>query len=194
MKRQSEKTIEERIADLKLEADRLSGGIVAGFEAPDTPPEILEQFWERVVAFEKTPTTTNFAQLTEAGVELPSPRELSDEQIKEKLKSVIEGLAKLRVFLTNTNHLSDRELYERLWEETLHEEIIPDPSPNASWTVDLVSSGSIEDEELYLKYYADELARAEWEADCPDGPIPAREDPPYDRDRNLPKPVWQYRN
>jgi len=194
MTNQTEKeAIRKRIAELKREADKLSGGIFASYESKATPPEILEQFWERVVALEKTPTTTNFAQLTAAGVDLPSPKELSDEEVSEKLNTIIEELAKLRVFLTNTNHLSDRELYQRLWERTLQEEIIPDPSPNASWTIDLVSSGSPEDNELYLKYYADEFARAEWEDDWTDEPIPTHEDPPYDRDRRLPKPAGTVR-
>ena len=42
--------------------------------------------------------------------------------------------------------------------------------------------------ETYLKYYADESAREQWATDFPDDPLPAHEDPPYDRDQGLPKP------
>ena len=41
---------------------------------------------------------------------------------------------------------------------------------------------------LYLKYYADEDWRQQWMADFPDYDLPAHENPPYDRDRHLPRP------
>jgi hypothetical protein len=196
MKRPVENTkpINERIAELKSKADRLAGGVITSFESPDAPPEILEQFWKRAVEFEKAPTTTNFAQLTEAGVDLPAPADLSEDEVNEKLQEVIAELARLRVFLVSTDHLSDRELYEKLWEDLLQETIVPDTSPNSSWTIDFVSSGSDEDIELYLKYYADPAARAEWQEMWRDESIPAHEDPPYDRDRHLPKPAWEYQH
>ena len=43
---------------------------------------------------------------------------------------------------------------------------------------------------LYLKYYADDDFRRQWHNDWPSDPIPAHEDPPYDRDRLLPKPDY----
>jgi len=39
---------------------------------------------------------------------------------------------------------------------------------------------------LYLKYYADDDARRNGARDFPDYPMPAREPPPFDRDRHLP--------
>ena len=44
--------------------------------------------------------------------------------------------------------------------------------------------------QLFLKYYADDDFRRQWHKDCPKDPIPAHEDPPYDRDRLLPKPDY----
>ena len=54
--------------------------------------------------------------------------------------------------------------------------------------VDVLGSGSEEDTYLYLKYYADDDWRRFWLKDFPDDEIPDHEDPPYDRDRLLPKP------
>jgi hypothetical protein len=45
---------------------------------------------------------------------------------------VIEGLARLRIFLSQTNHLSDRRLYELLWRDVLREAIKDLPLTAAS--------------------------------------------------------------
>ena len=44
-----------------------------------------EQFWSHVVAYESAPWTTHFKQLEEAGMQLPAPDELNDEQLTTQL-------------------------------------------------------------------------------------------------------------
>ena len=93
----------------------------------------------------------------------------------------------LRMFLYSTNHLSDRELYEKLWDDVLQEEgPLLLSCGDSACHIDLVSSGSEEDNELYLRYYADEETRRDWLKDWPDDIMPAHEQPPFDRDRHLP--------
>src|SRR5688572_20814205 len=74
-------------------------------------------------AIDDGPFTTDFKRLTTAGLELPHPDSLNDEQLARKLLEVIDALARMRTFITSTNHLSDRELYTRLWTDTLHDEV-----------------------------------------------------------------------
>ena len=92
------------------------------------------------------------------------------------------------MFLSQTNHLSDRELYLHLCDEALHEETLALPlDDETSCHIDLLSSGSAEDNFLYLMYYADKEWRQQWRESFPEDPIPAHKKPPYDRDRLLPR-------
>ena len=182
---------DKRIEDLKRRAEELCGGQMEVSRLDDCPAETEESFWEHVVDYEEAPWTTHFHQLETAGVSLPPPDSLNDQELTAKLWEVIHKLALLRVFIEQTDHLSDRELYRHLWTDSLREETkaLP-PSEDSAWHIQLLSGGSEEDNELYLKYYADEASRRQWHEDFPKDPLPAHQDPPYDRDRLLPKPDY----
>lgn len=179
----------ERIRLLKQRAAEASGGQMFACEGDDLPPEVREQFWQCVMAFEDGPFTTDFQRLQDAGIDLPEPASLTDEQLSAKLWEVIERLADLRVFLQSTDHLSDRQLYDVLWRENLHYEIpieLGDPDTEGGWHADLTATGSEEGTRTWLKYYADEQTREHWRRDWPEDDMPEHEDPPFDRDRLLP--------
>ncbi len=181
----------KRIAALKHQAEELVGGKMVEGETEETPPEVAEQFWEQVVDYEKAPWTTNFKQLEEAGMKLPAPETLDDEQLTKKLWEVIHGLALLRVFLDETDHLSDRELYTLLWSDILREEVKAVPlDEDGAYHVSPLGGCSDEDIQLQMKYYADEEWRQQFQKEFPDFVMPDHEDPPYDRDRLLPKPDY----
>lgn len=188
-RRKAEDDQDKRIEDLKRRAEELCGGQMVSGEPDDCPAEMEEAFWKNVVDYEEAPWTTQFQQLESAGVSLPPPDSLDDQQLTAKLWEVIHKLALLRVFIEQTDHLSDRELYSHLWTDSLREESKAMPlSSNAAWHIQLLGSGSDQDNELYLKYYADKDWRRHWKKSFPKDPIPAHENPPYDRDRRLPKP------
>jgi len=182
---------EKRIAELKRQAEELTGGKMDDGKMEDTPPEVEEGFWQYVVDYEKAPWTTNFKQLEEAGIELPAPETLNDEQLTKKLWEVIHGLALLRVFLSETDHMSDRELYTELWSDMLLEEVkaMP-PDPAGAYHLSPLGGCSDEDIQLQMKYYADDKWREQLQKEFPDFVMPGHEDPPYDRDRLLPQPDY----
>jgi len=177
------------IENLKREAARLNNGNMScgGSEKEEHLP-ILEKFWERVVAYEKAPLRSFFAQLQEAGVALPPPDSLDDAQLKGKLWQVIHKLAELCIFLSHTDHLSDRELYVKLWDDTLREEetVLPDEMAMDCF-IDVLGDCCDEGRDLALRYYDNEWEREEWAAEYPEMTLPPSEKPPFSRDKDLPQ-------
>ena len=99
---------------------------------------------------------------------MPAPEALNDQEVTAKLWEVINKMAQMRIFLEDTDHLSDRELYTKLWGDLLREEtkdILLDQDSACHYQ--LLSSGSDEDTYLYLKYFADEEWREWWHKDLP---------------------------
>lgn len=177
----------KRIEELKRQADELAGGEMASWKSDELTPEMEEDFLRSVIQYETAPWTTHYQQLEEAGVKLPAPEAMDDEKLTAKLWEVIEALAGIRVFLENTNHLGDRELYTELWSKVLREETKSIAFDQYSaWHIDLIGSGSDEHIYLWMKYYADEGTRRQWMKDWPDYEMPEHQEPPYDRDRRLP--------
>ncbi len=175
-----------RINELTEQAREL--GMGESFVDGDCPPEIHEQFLKNIVDYESAPVSSHFAQLEQAGVALPPPDSLDDAALHAKLWEVINVLAKMSVSLSRTDHLSDRELYTELWGDTLREDTAI-MAPGSGWMchLDMLGGCSEEDIENSLRYYDSEEDRQQWAKEWPDDVIPPHVDPPFDRDRHLPK-------
>lgn len=178
-----------RVNELRESAREAAGGEMTSWESEETPPEVSEQFWRNVMAFESAGSTCHFDQLVQRGVQMPAPQELDDAQLSQKLWEVIHQLAEIDVYLSSTDHLGDRELYSLLWEDLLRE-VTPDLPPGSGWRCRLDILGGCSEQDIYLHhmYYADEDERDRWRKDFPEDAMPDHVDPPYDRDRTLPKP------
>src|SRR3954464_2235856 len=166
--------INDRIEKLKKQAAELSaGGMVSGF-GPGCTPEIQEQFWKNVLAFENAPEVAPFDELLHSGLALPPPDELDDAALLRKLWEIIRGLEDLGVYLEFTNHLSDRQLYAILWSRVLHQPLPLTPDDgDAAWHMGVSASGGDDDGvDVYLTYYADEDDRRRWADDFPDDQLP----------------------
>lgn len=140
----------------------------------DFDEEMRESFLRYVLAFEDQPETTIRAQLAARGYEAP-----------HDLWTLIGHLAELNIVIERTDHLDDAALYEFLLaylDEPLH---LPN-DPGTITHIDLIGSGSDEDNALFFRYYASDEDREYWMREFPGETLPPRERPPYDRDRLLP--------
>lgn len=186
-------TVEEaqrrRIVKLRQIAEELSGGHFTNEGIEQLPPEMAESFWRQIIAYETAEPTDLFKLLAEGGVSLPAPVLVSEEHLSDRLWETIYFLATHGCYLENTDHLSDRELYTLLWERLLHEPAILFPDdPNYAYHIDTIGSGSEEDQQIYLTYYANEEDRRHWAQNWPEDRLPDHIPRPYDRDRLLPRP------
>ena len=104
-------------------------------------------FWAMVHDFEQAPVTTNLAQLAELDIHPPQPATLHPEDYPAAIDFLVQGLALLGIYILNSNHLQDAELYRRLFEEVITEPVrdIP-PSPGVREFIDLL--GGVADEDV----------------------------------------------
>jgi hypothetical protein len=162
-----------------------------GGYVPDSdcdPSELELTFLARVVAWETRPFSTHGEWLAQRGYVFEAPDELRGRHLKTELWRLIEALAVARVFLEHTDHLSDTELYTRLWSEVLDAD-----APDFARTLDdachrdFADAGAGE-EQLWLTYYASEDQRQAWVHEFRDVVLPPHKCPPYRRDHRLPVP------
>jgi len=176
---------EERINKLRAELEKI-GGSTATLES--MPADMEEEFLRHVLEYETAEQISLLRLLENSGLEVLAPESLEDDVLKIKLKEMIDHMASLGAYLLHTNHLSDRDLYEYLFHEALREETVLFPeNPSYAYMIDLTGSGSEDDNQTYLRYYADEQYRRQWAHDWPNDPMPEHEEPPFDRDRFLPQ-------
>ena len=182
---QDEPNQEKRIQRMREEIEKLGGTFGCD---PDMPADLEEEFLKHVLEYEHAEPITLFQLLVNAGFEIPPPATLDDATLSRTLMELAESMASVGAYLTNTNHLSDRELYQYLFDEGLREEATLFPENHSyAYVIDLTGSGSDEDMQTYLKYYADDDFRERWAKDWPRDPMPTHIDPPFNRDSKLPQ-------
>jgi hypothetical protein len=160
------------------------GGIVSESTGHTSAAELA--YFQNVLAWEEGPFVTQRGWFEHRGVEFASPDNLSGVEMEKELWRLIAALAGARVYISYTNHLSDAELYRKLWHEVLADKV-PDrarnPMERLHW--DFSDAGE-SDPVAWLSFYASEDERKAWLAQCPGTALPARRQPAFDRDQLLP--------
>lgn len=88
----------------------------------DNPTEPDRFYWTLVYDMEHAPNVTGRQRLLESGIIPVPPYELTnDDDLHDELWTVIEGMSLCGIYLINTGHMPDRDLYCRLYYRILDE-------------------------------------------------------------------------
>ena len=136
--------------------------------------------------FEDAPLSTPREIFARRGYHPVAPEAMDESLLPGRMWEMIYAMAACRFFLVHTDHLSDAELYDYLYHDWL-DEPTADVPPEAGWNchVDLSMEGG---DDVWLRYYADEVDRRGMLSEHPDYVLPPQEEPPYERDQWLPEP------
>src|SRR5260370_35253626 len=127
------------------------------------PADMEEEFLRHVLEDETAEPISLFRLLENSGLEIPASDKLGEKTLTTKLKEIIERMASLGAYLLHTNHLTDRGLYDYLYNDGLREEAVLFPeNPSYAYMIDLTGSGSDEDNQIYLRTSAAEEHRRQW--------------------------------
>jgi hypothetical protein len=167
--------------------------------------EIAAEFGRSIAAMECAPWIDTVALAARHRLICPEASAIAtwtDDEVSALIWRVIEFLAAQNTYFSETDHLSDRELYVELWESVLAEptkdwEAVLEPdeirSPSA-WACHFSMLDDFSDPavaRLYARYYLpdDHKDRNGFLADFlePGEPLPPYEQPPFDRDRFMPE-------
>ena len=158
--------------------------------------ELADGSWIFRITWDELPVMCPYEQLAFAGWtpppvdSLPADGEADADGVPaadvlhDALWTLLHRCADEGVFFTNSDHLSDRELYALLVDDLLWT-YGPCPPPEAGFHqhFDCAEDG---DFEQYLTYYADDEERSHWAEEFGDA-LPARQPRPHDRDARLPR-------
>jgi hypothetical protein len=133
------------------------------------------EYLASMLAWERAPALPIASWFTPV-LEIPSPDALDDTTLSSLLWETIHRLYSQKVVLRFTDHLSDRELYTIIYRDILPccEKKVELPGKYLEWRC-------IEDNETWLRYYADAIDRRRFQEDQ-GVEIPRTETPSYRRD------------
>jgi len=106
---------------------------------------------------------------------------LSDEAVSQALTNLIWSLKDLGVYISDTDHLSDRELYKMLLDYCDEPNVCFPGNPNAAMHWSPIGSWDDEDMEVWLRHYATPEQRTEHAIENPGWSIPPFEPPQHPR-------------
>lgn len=166
-----------RNAQLRDELEPYFDESIVQLNVAGLPTPVENEFLASMLAWERAPALP-ISKWFEPELLLPSPDELTDGELHERLWDAIHKLFSKRIVLDFTDHLSDRALYCLIYRDILPspEKKLDSPKNFLHW--DCSDAGG--DPDLWLRYYATDEDRESFKEDLP-GPLPEREDPPYPR-------------
>ncbi len=121
-KRERRETQSEKASRLEEDLRSLADGDVIFWKSPKCPAEVQESNLEDIIAFESVGSGTSlFDGLQQHGLDLPHPEKLDDQESAKKVAEVVKALEELQILLVGYSHMSARQFYWTLWNQTLWE-------------------------------------------------------------------------
>jgi hypothetical protein len=173
-----------------IEAEKALHNMASEPPAPEEDwHDILASVLSWVQQYEDAPITTWHQELWVRGFDFAYEDSLSDEECTDSLWKLIHALAGMRIFITNSDHLSDRLLFKLLVTDHLTQPV-PQVAvdPHCCCVIDIVGAEILENPAAWLSFYATSRERMEWAKQNPGKPLPPAKKPPFFRDGFLPKP------
>ena len=141
------------------------------------PLHTENEYLASMLAWERAPALP-IANWFTPKLEVPAPETVSDADLPKLLHSTIDRLFSVQVVLRYTDHLNDRELYK-----IIYRDILPCCEKKVEISGKFLEWRCIEDNETWLRYYADPIDRRRFQEEH-DVELPATEEPKFKR--NLP--------
>ncbi len=146
------------------------------------PTSMENEFLASMIAWERAPILP-LSQWFTPELKLLDCARISDEALSQELHQVIGRLFEKNIILSDTEHLSDRQLYQLIGRSILPsmEKQISIPGRYLRWQC----YDEVADEDIWLTYYASDQERNDWEAANYET-APARRSLPFSR--KMPQP------
>jgi len=166
-----------RNAELRNELERYFDESISRVNIRHFSLAAENEFLACMLAWEQAPVLPIYRWF-EPELRPPRPESLNDEDLKCILWDVIRKLARRRIVLDFTDHLSDRQLYCLIYRDILpaREKKMDRPGNYLHWDC----TGPNPDPEVWLRYYATEEERTDWSATYRQ-PLPPAAPPPHPR-------------
>ena len=179
---------EIRIENLREEIAETTSGEMHETKFAEIPPALEEAYLQQIRDIERDGWHRPMDELAKHHAAPLPPEELTEEALPSHLWQLLHNLACRGFYVQQTNHLTERALYEVLWIRGLRQEaILPGRSRTGGYFYDTIGSYSPEDLVIYQRYYQDEASRAQDQERSPHDILPPRETPPHSRDWRLPQ-------
>jgi hypothetical protein len=144
----------------------------------ELPTPVENEFLASMLAWERAPVLP-ISKWFEPELVLAHPNSLSDDELHDALWDAVQKLYDKRIVLDFTDHLSDRQLYRLIYCD-----ILPSPEKKIDAVANYLHwdcSGSHDDPDVWLRYYASEDERLDWYESTQDS-LPPAEPPPFPRE------------
>jgi hypothetical protein len=166
-----------RNAQLRDELDPLYDESIDRVNARLMTTRSENEFLESMLEWERAPILP-ISQWFEPELALPSPAQLTADELSRLLHATIERLFEQHIVLDFTDHLSDYQLYSIIFRDILpaHEKKLPRRTSYLHWDC----ANTSDDPDTWLRYYASEEERDMW-AEENEAEPPPPEQPPYCR-------------